>query len=289
MQRRAAAVSIAFFLVVSAASYSLIATAEEPTVDFEDPEHSLQQGESFALADQEYTVTSIDASVESSGGDHGGGEALVRSGEVSWTVESASYTDTLGNGSSVTVENVTYTVVIDNNEDPTGFTLREELDREAILQEDPSANNQTYTDDQGKEFVVLQDDGQEEFVPVGEYFTPEERTYEVGDQFTYEGQEQQVTIDDVSADTVTLAWTAPRENTASLNNLENVSINDQTYLVFFPNNETVYLTQQYDAYEQQTAQVDQHHRHLNGLWGVNILSALAAVAMLGLAYLPSRY
>ena len=289
MQRRAAAVSVAFFLVVSAASYSLIATAEEPTVDFEDPEHSLQQGESFTLADQEYTVTSIDASVELTGGDHGGGEALVRSGEISWTVESASYTDTLGNGSSITVDNVTYTVVIDNDEDPAGFTLREELDREAILQDDPNANNQTFTDAQGNEFVILQRDGEEELVPVEEYFTPEKQTYEVGDQLTYEGQDQPVTVDDVSGDAVTLAWTAPRENTASLNHLENVSINDQTYLVFFPNNETVYLTQQYDAYEQQTTQIDQHHRHVNGLWGVNILSGLAAVAMLGLAYLPSRY
>jgi hypothetical protein len=290
MQRRAAAVSVAFFLVVSAASYALIATAEEPTVDFEDPEYSLQQGESVTLDDQEYTVTSIEASTESSGGDHGGGgETLVRSGEVSWTIESASYTESLGNGSTVTIDNVTYAVVIDSGDDPSGFTLREELDRGAILQNDPDANNETYTDEQGNEFVVLQRDGEEELVPVDEYFEPEERSYEVGDQLTYEGQAQPVTVDEVTADAVTVAWTAPRENTQSLNHLENVTINDQTYLVFFPNNDTVYLTQQFEAYEQQTAQIDQHHRHVNGLWGVNILSGLAAFAMLGLAYLPSRY
>lgn len=166
MQRRAAAVSVAFFLVVSAASYALIATAEEPTVDFEDPEYSLQEGDSFTAGGQEYTVTAIEATVESGDDGHGGGggETVVRSGEL-------------------------------------------------------SSGNET----------------------------------------------------------------------TNLDHLDNVTIGDQTYLVFFPNNDTVYLTQQFEAYDRQTAEIDQHHVHVNGLWGVSILSGLAAFALLGMAYLPSRY
>lgn len=290
MQRRAAAVSIAFFLVVSAASYALIATAEEPTVDFEDPEYSLQQGESFTMDGQDYNVTSIEASMQSSGGGGhggGGGETLVRSGEISWTNESASYTESWDNGSSVTIDNVSYTVLVGDGEDPSSFTLREELDRQAILQNDTDANNETYTDDNGDEYVVVQGEDGEELVPVEEYFDTEERTYEEGDQLTYNGQ--QVTVETVTADAATVTWTASRENTASLTHLENVTLGDQTYLVYFPNNDTVYLTQQFDAYDRQTERIDQHHRHVNGLWGVNILSGLAAFLMLGLAYLPSRY
>lgn len=288
MQRRAAAVSVAFFLVVSAASYALIATAEEPTVDFEDPEYSLQQNQSFTQDGQEYTVTAIEATTESGGGGHGGGggETLVRSGEISWTNESARHTESWDHGSTVTIENVTYNVTVESGEDPSAFTLREEPDREAILADDPNAENETVTSG-GEEYVVLRNNSERELVPVDEYFDPEVRNYETGDQLAYQGE--QVTVDSVTNDTVTVTWTAPREQTTSLNHLENATLGEQTYLVFFPNNDTVYLTQQFDAYDRQTTEIDQHHDHVNGLWGVSILSGLAAFALLGMAYLPSRY
>lgn len=288
MQRRAAAVSVAFFLVVSAASYALIATAEEPTVDFEDPEYSLQQNQSFTQDGQEYTVTAIEATVESGGDGHGGGggETLVRSGEISWTNESARHTESWDHGSTVTLDNVTYNLTVESGEDPSAFTLREEPDREAILADDPNAENETVTSG-GEEYVVLRNDGERELVPVDEYFDPEVRNYETGDQLTYNGE--QATVETVTADAVTVTWTAPREQTTSLNHLENATLGEQTYLVFFPNNDTVYLTQQFDAYDRQTTEIDQHHDHVNGLWGVSILSGLAAFALLGMAYLPSRY
>jgi hypothetical protein len=288
MQRRAAAVSVVFFLVVSAASYGLIATAEEPSVGFENPEYSLSTGQSFEVGGQEYTVTSIEASMESSGGGHGGGgERLVRSGEVAWTNESARYTESWDNGSSVSIDNQSYTVVVDSGEDPAAFTLREELDREAILQDDPDAENQLVTYN-GSDWVVINRDGNRTLVAPEEYFPePATQRYEEGDQFSYNGQ--QVSVADVTADQITLAWTAPRENTRSLGHLENVTLQGSTYLVFFPNNDTVYLTQNFDSYRTQSNQIDRHHEHVNGLWGVSILSGLAAVALLGLAYLPSRY
>ena len=291
MQRRAAAVSVVFFLVVSAASYGVIATAEEPTVDFEDPEYDLAAGESFELDGQEHTVTSIEASMESSGGGGhggGGGETLVRSGEIAWTNESARYTETWANGSSVTLDNQSYTVVIDAGEDPSAFTLREDLNRTAILQDDPDAENELLTDDDGNEWVVINQDGDRTLVAPEEYFPePPTQRYEEGDSFDYNGQN--VVVDDVSSDQVTLAWTAPRENTVSLGHLQNVTLQGSTYLVFFPNNETVYLTQNFDSYRTQSNQIDRHHEYVNGLWGVNIVSGLAAFALLGLAYLPSRY
>lgn len=290
MQRRAAAISVAFFLVVSAASYGLIATAEEPTVDFEDPDYSLSAGQSVELDGQEYTVTSIEATVESGGGGgHGGGGGgeLVRSGEMAWTNESARYTASWSNGSSVTRDNQSFTVVVDSGEDPSGFTFREELNRTAILQDDPDAEDELATYN-GSEWVVVREDGNRTLVDPEAYFPdPETREYEEGDSIEYENRT--VAVDDVSGDQVTLAWTAPRENTISLSHESNVTIQDSTYLVFFPNNDTVYLTQDFQSYRTQTNQIAQHHDQVNGLWGVSIVSAVAAVIMLGLAYLPSRY
>lgn len=289
MQRRAAAVTVAFFIVVSAASYALIATAQEPTVQFENPEHSLQQGQSLTVGGQQYTVSKIEASMESSGGGHGGGggEHLVRSGEIAWTNESARYTESWDNGSTVTLDGQPYSVIVDSGESPTQFVLREELNKSAILADDPNAENQLATYN-GTDYVVVHRDGNRTLVSQEEYFpAPNERRYAQGDTIPY--QNQTATVSSVTADAVTLSWTAPRENTLGLTDEANVTLQDQTYLVFFPTNDTVYLTQQYENYNAQKNQIARFEEHRSGLWGVSILSGIVAAIMLGMAYLPSRY
>ena len=57
MQRRAVAVYVAFFVLIAAASYTLIATAEEPTITLEDADYELSENESFTVGDQTYTIT----------------------------------------------------------------------------------------------------------------------------------------------------------------------------------------------------------------------------------------
>lgn len=290
MQRRAAAVSVAFFVLLSAASYALIATAQSPEVSFENPEHELQQGDTFEVGGEQYTVSSISAEMESSGGGGhggGGGETLVRSGELTWTNESARYTETWDNGSTVTRDDQRYTVVVESAEDPTTFVLREQLNRTAILLEDENAEDELATYN-GSEWVVINRDGNQTLVDPEEYFPePSEQQYEEGDTFSY--NDQRVTVDSVASSGATLAWTAPRENTVSLAQTSNVTLQGQTYLVFFPDNSTVYLTQNFESYDQQTHQIELHHEHKNGLWGIVILSGIAAVTLLGMAYMPSRY
>lgn len=290
MQRRAAAVSVAFFVLVSAASYALIATAESPEVSFENPEHSLQQNDTLEVGGQQYTVSSITAEMESSGGGGhggGGGETLVRSGELTWTNESARYTETWDNGSTVTRDNQSYTVLVENASDPTSFVLREQINRTAILLEDENAENELATYN-GSEWVVINRDGNQTLVSPEEYFPePTERQYAEGDNFPYNGQ--RATVADVTTGAATVQWTAPRNNTVSLAQESNVTIQGQTYLVFFPDNSTVYLTQDFQSYQQQTHQIELHHQHESGLWGIIILSGIAVTMLLGMAYLPSRY
>jgi hypothetical protein len=288
MQRRAAAVYVAFFLVVGAASYSLIVTAEEPTVSFENPEYELSQNDTFSLGEQQYTVSAVSAEMESSGGGHGGGggEELVRSGEVAWTNQSAQYTATWENNTTVTFEDEQWQLLIPNTSDPSSFTLRESLNRSAILANDTAADNATVTRD-GQPYVVVTENNTSRLVPASEYF-PEPEQRRISEDQTLQFQGNQTDLN-VTSSAVTLTWTAPKQNTASLSDKGNVTLGGQTYLVSFPDNQTVVLTQDFDSYDEQTASIDEFHTQKNGLWGVTILSGISIVFLVGLAFLPSRY
>jgi len=155
MQRRAAAIYAALFLVVGAASYSLIATATQPTVDFENPDHTLSAEDSFEVDGQEYTVREISAEV--SGGGHGGGGELARSAVIARTNESGQYTETWANGSTVSFDGTEWHVIVPNESDPGEFTLREEIDETAILENDSDADNETVIHN-GTRMVVVERD-----------------------------------------------------------------------------------------------------------------------------------
>ncbi|WP_224267784.1 hypothetical protein [Haloprofundus salinisoli] len=286
MQRRAAAISVAFFLLIGAASYSLIATAQEPTIQFENAEHELQQGDQFTQGGQQYTVTSLDATVE--GGDHGSAATLERSGQLAWTNQSAQYTQTWGNNSSVSVSNESYQVVIPNESNPNTFALREELNQTALLQANESVDNEMVTRD-GQQYVVYNDgSGNPTLIPAEQFFPePSSTQYNEGQQFDYEGN--QTTVQNVTTSEATLTWTAPRNNTIDLEDESTVTVGDQQYLAYFPSNDTVYLTQDRASYDAQQQEIATFNRHMKGLQGVTILSASLAVLLIGLAYLPSRY
>jgi hypothetical protein len=288
MQRRAAAIYAVFFLVVGAASYSLIATAESPSVTFENPDYRLQQGDTFSVGDQDYTVTGLEVS-EPSGGGHGGGGGggVTYSASVAWTVEDSEYTETWANDSEVTYENQSYTVVIPDTNDPSEFVLQENINRTGILANDPQADNETVTRD-GEEFVVITENGTSRLVAADEYFPePNERPFSEGQQFPY--QNNTATVDNVTNRSATIAWTAPRENTAEMSQANNVTLSGTTFLAYFPTNDSVVLTTDFQSYEQQTSEIDTFHERTSGLWGISILSGLVIVLLVGMAYLPSRY
>jgi hypothetical protein len=290
MQRRAAAIYVAFFLVVGTASYSLIATAQEPAIGFENPEHTLEQGDSFSIDGQQYTATEVSTEVEESGG--GGGHSgpvtreVVHSATIAWTNESALYTQTWENGSTVTYDDDEWVVVIPNASDPSSFTLRESIDRAGILANDTDADNETVTRD-GREFVIVTENGSSTLVPASDYFrTPETQQVSEGDSFELSGNETRV---DVTSEDVTFSWNAPRRNTIQLADQTNATLSGQTYLAFFATNTSVVLTQDFESYRAQTNDIDEFHEQKNGLWGVTILSGASIVFLIGLAFLPSRY
>jgi len=286
MQRRAAAIYVAFFIVLGAASYSVIATATAPTIGFENPDHRLSEGDQFSVEDRQYTVSAISAEMEDGGG-HGGGASVTRSGQVTWTNDTARYTQTWDHNSTVTYQDETYRVLVEDADDPTAFQLVEEVNRTGILQEDPSVENETVTVN-GTEYVVSQEGDDRSLTPASQYFpSPESTEYAEDDGLQYQGNA--TTVADVTSDGATLAWTAPQTNTVDVGNEGNVTLNGQQYFAYFPDNSTLVLESDYGVYQEQTEEIDTYHQHVNGLWGVSIVSFVTAIMLLGMAYMPSRY
>ncbi|MFC6823818.1 hypothetical protein [Halopelagius fulvigenes] len=286
MQRRAAAVYVAFFLVIGAASYSLIATAQTPEVQFQNPKYSVSQGDTFRVDGQTYNVSELSASME--GGGHGGGASLSRSATITYTEQSAEYTETWSNNTSVAVGSSNWTVLVPNQSDPSQFTLREDVNRTTILQQDPNADNETVTRN-GEEYVVVQNqDGNTMLVPASEYFpAPQTRQVSEGDTLQYQGN--QTNVANVTQSGVEVTWTAPRTNTIDVSSGSNVTLSNQTYLAHFENNKTLQLTQNFESYRAQEEEITTFHTQENGLWGIVILCGSVAVLLVALAFLPSRY
>lgn len=285
MQRRAATAYVLLFLVLGAGSYGLIATAQQPHVTFEDPDHRLSAGERFTVDNRQYTVTSVTAEEESGG--HGGGTSVTYSGALQWTNDSATYTETWAPGDVVTADGFEGNLTVANESDPDEFTLVEAVNRTTILADDPNADNETVTRN-GQEYVVVTEGNETTLVPASEYFpAPETRTFDEGDTFDYAGN--QTTVGNVTQSEVPVSWTAPRTNTVELTNEGNTTLNGQQYFVYFVSDSEVVLESDYSVYASQTAEIDEYTRLQNGLWGVSILSGVVAVLLVGMAFLPSRY
>lgn len=116
MQRRATAIYVAFFLVVGAVSFTLIATASPPELSFENPEYELQENETFTINGVEFRVQSIEA--EMIGGGHGAAAHLKRSAVLVVTNESAveSAEITVNPDSDVTLASTKYFAHFPNNQ-----------------------------------------------------------------------------------------------------------------------------------------------------------------------------
>jgi hypothetical protein len=137
--------------------------------------------------------------------------------------------------------------------------------------------------------VVYNDgSGNPTLIPAEQFFPePSSTQYNEGQQIDYQGN--QTTIQNVTASQATLTWTGSQNNTIEVGDEANVTIGDQQYRAYFPNNETFYLTQNEQSYQAQKDEMATFNRHMKGLQGVTILAGALVALLVGLAYLPSRY
>lgn len=280
MQRRAAAIYFAFFLVLGAGAYSVIAVAEQPAIELDATAHA--QGDTFAVGGQEYTVTGLET-VQSEGG-HGGGGGGHLEATVAWTNQSARFTAELANNSTMPYRDGTFRVLVPNTTDPDRFTLREEFDVTAILQDDPDVFNETVTVD-GERHVTYRANNTN--VPLDEYLPdPDSEQFSEGDSLDYQGN--QTTVENVTTERVLLVWTHPRDNSVKVTQGQNVTLGGTAHVTNFPSEDRVQFSPDHEAYQLAVDRQDRFHERTNGLWAIVILSSLAAVFVVGLAYMPVR-
>jgi len=279
MQRRAVAVLVAFFLVLGVASYALIATAEEPTITLEDPEFQLSENETFTVGDRTYTVTSIEETEDEETG------AQTFEGTIEWVEPDVEMSELWDHEQTIEYQGDEWQVLIDQDaDDPTEFTLEEVIDRQAILENDPDAANETVESD-GEEFVNVNG----ELVPVEEYFPePATQTFAEGDTLAY--NDETVTVESVESGMVTVTWIADETQSEDVTHEGMVELDDgNEYLTFFPGDSTLMLTQDTTSYDAQVEEKQQFDNRMSGLTSVIVIVLLIAISLIMFAFLPSRY
>ncbi|KDS92103.1 hypothetical protein FK85_07360 [Halorubrum saccharovorum] len=267
------AVYAALFLLVAGVAGVLTATAESPEIAFENPDFEVSEGDSIEVNGEMYTVAGI--SEEDS--------TVIGTLEQE---ETAELSETWSNESTVTVDDREWTVEI-TGDDPSEFTLVEVLDRQAILEADDDADNETVERDDG-EYVVVTEDGESTLVPVSEYFpAPEEQSYATGDSFEYDGQS--VTVDEVTTGQAVVVWEGTQTNTIEIEQDTRVTIGETEFIAHFPDASTMTLSTDLEGYEAQVAEIDQFEQYNSGLTRVLILSLFSVVLLLSTTFIPSRY
>lgn len=268
MQRRAAAAYVAFFLVIAAGSYGVIATTDnpEPYVTEQEAEHTLVAGEQIDIGERTYNVS---ISGESDGG------------TLTWTNESAVQTATWGQNTTVTYDNSTYRVLIENVSSPSELQLRPEP---------PADVNPRFVNGSQIVDIDIDDDGfVEEGVPIASYLeTVENRSnVTVTDSVTINGTERSVTS--LTNESVTFEWVEPAEEEISLAQASTIELEGEEYLVYFESGETAYLdANDSTAYYERQSDYDAMSLRINGFWAVTIVSTIAGVGLIGVAFLPRR-
>lgn len=148
--------------------------------------------------------------------------------------------------------------------------------------------NETYTSE-GERYVQYRAN---DSLRALEEYLPDPRTESFAEGDTYPYQNNSTTVDAVTNTTVTLDWTATRNNTVSLSEGGNVTLGEgsgTTYVAHFPDSDTLVLSQDFAGYQASLDAQSYYGERINGLWGVTLLSSMAAALLIALAYLPSRY
>lgn len=265
MQRRWAAISLAFFLVMAAGAYSVMAVADEPGIDVEG--ETFWQEESVELGGTEYTFATIDD-----------GEATI---EYEETVESETVFE---NGSTVAYADGEYAVVIESGDEPTSFDLVETFDVEALLADDPDVENETIIREDEREYVVYHDGSTEaldEYLP-----EPDRQTFAEGSTLEHENVTK--TVDSVTPDAVTLHFDEVVAQTMTVDEGDVVTLAGTDYVSTFVDENTVMLSPDVEGYETAVDNQEYFDMRLSGLMYVVLFSLGAAFILTAAAFLPRR-
>jgi hypothetical protein len=265
MQRRWAAIYLAFFLVMAASAYSVMAVAEEPAIDIEGDTY--QQGDTLEANGTTFTAAEV-----------GGSEATF---EYDTTQEQQT---TFANNSVVEYGGDQYNVTIEPGEEPQSFTLTEEFDVGSILQNDSRVDNQTYEREDGTEFVRYENGTTQ---PLEEYLPePNQERFSVGDSIEHANTTK--SVDSVSSSEAVLTWSVETTESIGVAEGENATIGGTKYVATFPENGTVMLSTDIGGYQQTIDNRQYFQQRLSGLMYVVLFSVGAGFLLAAMAFMPRR-
>ena len=282
MQRRAAAVYFALFVLIGAGTLVFIQVGTtQPEIRLQADEFS--EGQSLTVDGVEYSVSTI---TETGGEGAGGGMVAT----LSWTNESFVATATLDNNSTTAYDGDTYRVVVENRTNVSEFDLVQSFNVTALLVADDAVEDSLATRN-GTSYVVYRDD--QTIEPLSEWLPAPDRQgpFAEGGTFDYEAENVTADIRAVEPSGVTLAWDSSQDREANVTEGGNITLGDTQYFGHFTDENSVQIvpTDQYwDTYQEEVAYEDAWFERHAGLWAVVIATFLAAVILLSTAYLPVK-
>jgi hypothetical protein len=175
----------------------------------------------------------------------------------------------------------------------------------AVLESDPAVFNETITSE-GQAFVRYTENGT--FVPLSEYLPDaDQRRVAEGESFElrievepFSGDARSLnvsaTVTNVSNSSAVVEYTAPEYNSLELEQGANVTLaNGEQRIVNFrtsgSGNDTTAAAQlgaNYSDYALQSETQESFTDRMTGLWNVIIITSIAALLVIGLAFLPVR-
>ncbi|SNZ12129.1 hypothetical protein SAMN06269185_1510 [Natronoarchaeum philippinense] len=277
MQRRAAAVYVALFLVIAVGAFAYAGAAQSPPITVDNPDYNLTADEELQINGTTYTVASI-GEVEPSGGGHGGGGSAHLEATVEWNTSAEASEEWLtGPDNAVTYQDSDYEVVIENATNVSQFTLREV----------PGDNVTVYTDGDGDRVVEVERGGQTDIVPIDQYQGLQRYDFSEGDAIQYDGQN--ATVGNVTNGSATITWTAQETQDVALAEGDTTErLGDQMLVAHFPDSDHLVLSSNVAAYNDQADQQAFFHDRTDGLLMISFLSGATGFILLATAYLPRR-
>lgn len=181
-----------------------------------------------------------------------------------------------------------YLVDIPNETSLSSAELIAQQNATRLLVLDTDVQNSFGTNPDGSEYVQYTN-GTE--VPPEQYLPdPEVNVIEVGDTLQYQGNE--TTVENITSERVLLTRMGSRTETVEFSEGSVTEVNGVSYLAHFPDDSTLQLventTENYETYQAEQDSISKYNERKAGLWGVIILSTIAGVILLTVAYLPVK-
>jgi len=181
-----------------------------------------------------------------------------------------------------------YQITIPNETAPETASLVQQQNVTRLLVTDDAIEDSLGTAPDGTRYVEYRNGTQQS---LAEYLPdPEVKALTEGETLQYVGNE--TIVGNITRTDVPLNWTAPQTVSVGLSEGKSVNIDGNSYFVHFPDSGTVQLapntTETHESYRSTQSAIESYEQRKAGLWGVVLVSALAAVLLVGIAYLPNK-